>query len=134
MVFFNLLIENWSKVINYNQNKIKFRSKSRLSTQICRWVLNRTKIDDQYWPVWNPNCRRFDAGSIIALAYYGANTKFHKHQEFSNTLADSKIFFLGPILICYYYARMCGEDLVSYVTNKYVPQKKQKKAERIRIV
>ena len=32
-----------------------------------RWILNRTEIDDRFWPAWNPNRRHFASRGLIEL-------------------------------------------------------------------
>ena len=47
-------------MINLNQKDIKIRSKWQSMIWFCRWILNRTKMDDQIWTAWNLNHWRFD--------------------------------------------------------------------------
>ena len=103
MVFFDLLIEKRSKVIYFNQIKdrnrstiIKIWSKSWSSTQIRRWILNRTKINNWFCVAWNLNRRRLDSRALIALAY-----KIHCYIVIASQLVFFSIFFRPFIfLVC----------------------------------
>ena len=66
MDFFDLLIKNTSKAIDFNQKEIKIRLKSRSTIQFCHWYSNQTKIDNPIWTAWNPNHQLFDSGSLLA--------------------------------------------------------------------
>ena len=63
---FNLLTKNRSKVIKINQKEIKIRLKLWSMIQFCCWISNWSDIDDQIPTAWNPNCQRFNSGTLIA--------------------------------------------------------------------
>ena len=62
----DLLIKNRSKVIEISRKEIKIRSKSQSRIWFCRWILNRTDIDNQIWTAWNLNHWQFTSGTLIS--------------------------------------------------------------------